>query len=126
MKAFLLIGILAVTLSSCSGSPAPTSEDPTPTVSGKALTSSDCQPLAFPSTDDPAANLEEGHLITSSALDLFIDATEEDATTCANSMGLVVRIASRDGEDYMLTMDYSSSRVNFTVENQIVTAATVG
>lgn len=126
MKALVLVAVIAVSLSSCSGSPAPTADAPAPLVSGKALSASDCQPLQFPSTGDTESDLGEAHLVTSAALDLFVDATEKDATTCAASMGLTVRIASRDGENLMLTMDYSPSRVNFNVDSGIVTAATVG
>lgn len=126
MKALVVIALLAVTLSSCSGSPAPRTDEPAPRASGKPLQVSDCLPLDFPSTGDPVGDMDESQLVTSAALDLFIGATEVEATACATSMGLTVRLASRDGKDYMLTMDYSPTRVNFTVEEEIVTAATVG
>jgi hypothetical protein len=128
MKALILIGVLALTLSSCSGSPSPIADEPTPAVVGKVLSASDCQPLVFPSAEPQGS--EEYYVavqgITSATLDLFVDASEKDATSCATNMGLTVRILSRDGEQFMVTMDYSPTRVNFDVERGIVTAATSG
>ena len=51
---------------------------------------------------------------------------EAEATRVAMVNGWQVRIAARDGEFFMLTMDYSSNRVNLNVENRIVIAITVG
>lgn len=128
MKALLLIGVLAMTLSSCSGSPSPIVEDSTPPTVGKILSAADCQPLVFPSNNPQGSEEDYAAVqgITSATLDLFVDASEKDATACATSMGLTVRILSRDGEQFMVTMDYSPTRVNFSVERDIVTAATVG
>lgn len=124
MKTYVLVGVLLATLSSCSGSPAP--QDGGAPLTGKQLSASDCQPLVFPSSPSAGEDLNEAQTITAAALDLFIDASEKDASACASSMGLDVRVVSRDGEEYVVTMDYSPTRVNFSVERGIVTAATVG
>jgi hypothetical protein len=128
MKTLLIVGVLAVTLSSCSGSQSPIVEDSMPPSASKVLSAADCQPLVFPSTEPQGSeeDYEAIQGITSATLDLFVDASEKDATACATRMGLAVRILSRDGEQFMVTMDYSPKRVNFAVERDIVTAATVG
>ena len=56
----------------------------------------------------------------------FIGLTEDEAVSKAENAGLAHRIVSRDGESFPVTMDYSEYRVNFTIENQKVTAATFG
>ena len=44
-------------------------------------------------------------------------------STCS---GRPVMIASRDGEDFMLTADYSDARVNLTIVRSVVTKYNVG
>jgi hypothetical protein len=51
---------------------------------------------------------------------------ESEATKVAMENGWVVRIAARDGEFFMLTQDYSESRVNLSVKNGKVIAITIG
>ncbi|MFM8381113.1 MAG: hypothetical protein ACKOA6_03815, partial [Actinomycetota bacterium] len=52
--------------------------------------------------------------------------TEDEAVAYAESQGWGVRIAARDGEQFALTMDYSPTRVNLTVEGGFVTYVFVG
>lgn len=52
--------------------------------------------------------------------------TEDEAVTFAESQGWGVRIAARDGEQFALTMDYSPTRVNLTIEGGFVTYVFVG
>lgn len=54
--------------------------------------------------------------------------TEEDAISLISRKGpeLTYRIVKRDGESYIITMDYSTSRINMEIENGIVTNAYVG
>lgn len=40
--------------------------------------------------------------------------------------GYTSRVVSRDGEDLAVTMDYSETRINLTIVNLMVTAATIG
>lgn len=56
----------------------------------------------------------------------LIGLTEDQAFAEATARGWEVRVASRDGEWFALTMDFLSNRVNFTVEDDVVTAITVG
>lgn len=97
-----------------------------PAQSTKELSPADCVPLALPSTGNDGEEMDETMKIVTASADLFIDASESDATVCATDMGLSVRIAERDGEGFMLTMDFVPTRINFSVNEGVVTAASVG
>ena len=64
--------------------------------------------------------------ITQESADVLVGMAEADATQAAESKGWVVRIGSRDGEDFALTMDYRTDRVTLTVKSDKVTAVVVG
>ncbi len=49
--------------------------------------------------------------------------TEAEAVTKADEADVTYRIAVRDGEHFPLTMDYNPERINFTVEDGVVTRA---
>ena len=52
--------------------------------------------------------------------------SESAGVAYLESKDIRVRIASRDGEDFMLTADYSESRVNLTIVRSIITDYNVG
>ena len=56
----------------------------------------------------------------------LIGLTEAEAEKVAAEMGWQLRVAMRDGEAYMLTMDYQTNRVNLTITKGYVAAAVVG
>ncbi|MEY3823018.1 MAG: hypothetical protein RL628_1126 [Actinomycetota bacterium] len=58
--------------------------------------------------------------------DSVVGMSEAEATKTAEAKGLTVRVGSRDGEDFALTMDYRTDRVTLTVKDDKVTAATPG
>ena len=58
--------------------------------------------------------------------DSVVGMSEAEATKTAEAKGLTVRVGSRDGEDFPLTMDYRIDRVTLTVKADKVTAATPG
>jgi len=58
--------------------------------------------------------------------DSVVGMSEAEATKTAEAKGLTVRVGSRDGEDFPLTMDYRLDRVTLTVQADKVTAVTVG
>ena len=58
--------------------------------------------------------------------DSVVGMSEAEATKTAEAKGLTVRVGSRDGEDFPLTMDYRTDRVTLTVVADKVTAATPG
>ena len=79
------------------------------------------EPVApLPGTPDSSESLSQEEANSLMGL------TEEEAQATAGQNGWVVRIAARDGEYFMLTMDYVTNRVNLTIEKTIVTAVTVG
>lgn len=64
--------------------------------------------------------------ITQESADVLVGMAEADATKSAEGKGWVVRVGSRDGEDFPLTMDYRTDRVTLTVKADKVTAVIVG
>lgn len=56
----------------------------------------------------------------------LVGLTEDEATKVAQEKGWTIRVAARDGEQFMLTKDYLFSRVNITVVASLVTEVTVG
>ncbi len=59
-------------------------------------------------------------------LDSLINLTEEEATNKVKENGYHVRITRRDGREYMITCDFTINRVNFHIENGLITKATTG
>jgi hypothetical protein len=58
--------------------------------------------------------------------DDFVGLKEAEARTAAEEEGYRVRITARDGEHFMVTMDYCTDRINFNIENNIVVCASIG
>ena len=56
----------------------------------------------------------------------LIGRSESEATEFAEGQGWAVRVVSRDGEDFPITMDYSVDRVNLTVVDDVVIEVYVG
>jgi len=73
---------------------------------------------------DPA--VEPDMTVAQEVADSVVGMSEAEATKTAEAKGLTVRVGSRDGEDFPLTMDYRTDRVTLTVVADKVTAATPG
>ena len=73
---------------------------------------------------DPAVDLDMS--VAQDVSDTVLGMSEAEATKIAEAKGLKVRVGSRDGEDFALTMDYRSDRVTLTVVAGIVTAVSPG
>lgn len=71
-----------------------------------------------PAVDVPALSQEEAVKL--------VGLTEEEATKVAETNGWVVRVSSRDGEDFQMTMDYVTNRVNLAIVDGKVTGVSVG
>jgi hypothetical protein len=56
----------------------------------------------------------------------LVGKTEAEARALIERAGLRVRISGRDGEHYILTMDYWIDRVNLYIENDKVVEAKIG
>jgi len=79
--------------------------------------------VAMPSVD-PAVDPDMS--VAQDVADTVLGMSEAEATKTAEAKGLTVRVGSRDGEDFPLTMDYRTDRVTLTVVADKVTAATPG
>ena len=79
--------------------------------------------VATPSVD-PAVDPDMS--VAQEVADSVVGMSEAEATKTAEAKGLTVRVGSRDGEDFPLTMDYRTDRVTLTVKADKVTAVTVG
>jgi hypothetical protein len=73
---------------------------------------------------DPAVDPDMS--VAQDVADSVVGMSEAEATKTAEAKGLTVRVGSRDGEDFPLTMDYRTDRVTLTVKDDKVTAATPG
>lgn len=73
---------------------------------------------------DPAVDPDMS--VAQEVADSVVGMSEAEATKTAEAKGLSVRVGSRDGEDFPLTMDYRTDRVTLTVKDDKVTAATPG
>ena len=79
--------------------------------------------VAMPSVDPTVA---PDMSVAKEVADSVVGMSEAEATKTAEAKGLTVRVGSRDGEDFPLTMDYRTDRVTLTVVADKVTAATPG
>lgn len=72
----------------------------------------------LPAVDVPALSQEEAVKL--------VGLTEDEAVKVAESNGWITRVSSRDGEDFQLTMDYVTNRVNLAIVDGKVTGVSVG
>lgn len=75
-------------------------------------------PEPLPPDEPQAASVEAARKL--------IGLKEAEALKVAAANRWTVRIAARDGESFMLTTDYSPSRVNLTIVEGLVTAVSIG
>ncbi|MDP4713348.1 MAG: hypothetical protein NWS27_03900, partial [Ilumatobacteraceae bacterium] len=94
----------------------PATEVPVPDT---AVASTDVEPAVDPAVEPDMA-------VAQDVADTVLGMSEAEATKTAEAKGLTVRVGSRDGEDFPLTMDYRTDRVTLTVIADKVTAATPG
>jgi hypothetical protein len=86
-----------------------------------------CQPKQDPEpppqVESPAETPQSGEIPTPSS---FIGLTEGEAAAKATKADLPHRVVQRDGQSLPVTRDYRPERLNFTIENDKVTAVTNG
>jgi len=93
---------------------------------GAATPNSHCtRQLAAPQSDESSGK-SQTYLDTDFYGCQTLGMSESAGVAYLESKNLSVRIASRDGEDFMLTEDYSESRVNLTIIRSIITDYNVG
>jgi len=52
----------------------------------------------------------------------YVGKTLEEAEKKAKNDGFTTRVVEKDGQQYMVTMEYRTDRINFRVRNNIVTS----
>ncbi|MBU6241345.1 MAG: hypothetical protein KJS66_06100 [Acidobacteria bacterium] len=96
--------------------------EPSPPIEGGGLSGSSGSSAGsgdtLPAVDAPTPTQEEAVAL--------VGLTEDEATKVAESNGWIVRISSRDGEEFQLTMDYLTNRVNLAIADGKVTGVSVG
>lgn len=75
-----------------------------------------------PPVDDPMAISDETQALAARVVGM----QESAAKAAVEAAGHTFRVVARDGEHYAVTEDYSTTRINVTIEGGTVTEATVG
>ncbi len=100
--------------------PEPIHIDPGTSGNGSSGGSPDAIPQPAANPTNPVAALDEA------SAKKLIGLTEAEAQKVAAELGWQVRVAMRDGEAFILTLDYQTNRVNLTIVSGSVTAVVVG
>jgi hypothetical protein len=97
------------------------------TAPGEAVTESDRATETLASCPEiPETDIDVENPIPADAAAQLVGLSEQVAATCAANEGWSIRVVARDDEEFMVTADYRADRVNLTVENDVVTAISVG
>jgi hypothetical protein len=97
-----------------------------PSVTAPPLLVTPANPGTQINPDGPALSMEEEASVSLEVAGDIIGLPEADAAAWAEKNGRTVRVGSRDGEFYALTMDYRPSRLTLDIVDGTVTNATVG
>jgi len=84
------------------------------------------QPVGTTTTTKPAIIDANPSVLGKETANALVGLSEAEATKVATGNKWLVRVAKRDGEDFMLTMDYVTNRVNFTVVAGVVASVSIG
>ena len=84
------------------------------------------QPVGTTTTTTPAIIDANPSVLSKETANALVGLSEAEATKVATGNKWLVRVAKRDGEEFMLTMDYVTNRVNFTVVAGVVTSVSIG
>lgn len=79
-----------------------------------------------PAIDEPVPSDPVVTEVSAAEAEGLIGLSESAALDTAKANGWEVRVVSRDGEDFAVTMDYRMDRVNLTIVDDTVTISTVG
>lgn len=74
----------------------------------------------------PPVDTADAEMITRERADILIGSTEAEAESCASRLGWGFRVGARDGENFMVTADYSPQRITVSIANDLVTSVNVG
>jgi hypothetical protein len=84
------------------------------------------KPVGTTTTTKPAIIDPDPSVLSKETANALVGLSEAEATKVATRNKWLVRVAKRDGEEFMLTMDYVTNRVNFTVDAGVVTSVSIG
>jgi hypothetical protein len=84
------------------------------------------QPVGTTTTTKPAIIDPNPSVLSKETANALVGLSEAEATKVATGKKWLVRIAKRDDEEFMLTMDYVTNRVNFTVVAGVVASVSIG
>lgn len=63
--------------------------------------------------------------VDNSRIQAVIGMSEENGTRILTEAGWTVRVVARNGENFIITADYSTSRANLVIENNIIVEAEI-
>jgi hypothetical protein len=90
----------------------------------------DSEPTLWPgrvtTTTKPVNTVPVPSVLAQDTVNVLVGLTEANAVKMAADKNWIVRIAKRDAEEFMLTMDYITNRVNLTVIAGVVTQVSIG
>ena len=90
----------------------------------------DSEPTLWPgrvtTTTKPVNTVTVPSVLAQDTVNVLVGLTEANAVKMAADKNWIVRIAKRDAEEFMLTMDYITNRVNLTVIAGVVTQVSIG
>lgn len=87
------------------------------------------KPMSTPASPSPSSALGEVNRPDADAYrvcEQILGSSEEEAERSAKDAGVRTRVVSIDGQAQMVTMDYSASRINISLQDGLVTDCTIG
>lgn len=78
--------------------------------------------VSIPTEEEMEAQRERTEAFAATVIGM----SESEAIAVIEAEGYVARVVARDGEHFMVTEDYSVTRINLVVVDDTVTEATVG
>jgi hypothetical protein len=111
MKPFLVVALLMVAACGSDMDESVSTVNPYPDAS-----------VSIPTDEEMQEQYERSEVFAAT----LIGMTEDAAIAAIVAEGLTARVVARNGENFMVTEDYSVSRINLVIDNDVVTAATVG
>lgn len=134
------VGAQAASRTAASLTPPPSSSSPNPSTSTTSNPSQDPTPTSQPAVQEQTpmpSETPQNQTDWEQQVKLAIKETQkfgatlvgmnvDEAEKMAQNSGFIVRVIERDGESFMITMDYRTNRVDVKVTNDIITDFSVG
>lgn len=109
MRTLLLVALISLSSCATDMDESVSTINPDPTVS-------------IPTEEEMEAQRERTEAFAATVIGM----SESEAIAAIEAEGYVARVVARDGEYFMVTEDYSVTRINLVVVDDTVTEATVG